>query len=244
MYGEFARVYDTLMDDVDYDTWAGYYLELIAPCAPRRICECACGTGSLSVRFARAGIQVTGVDISEDMLRVAQEKARGFGVKAAFIHQDMCRLCLPRRMDAILATCDGVNYLTKEGQARAFFQSAYAALRPGGMLAFDISTAEKLSGTLGNAFYGEDREEITYLWQNTWDKQKRCVRMDIAFFLREEDGRYRRFDETHVQRAYQVRELTSLMEEQGFSSIEIFSGLTKEAPRGGEDRIHIIATKA
>lgn len=243
MYGEFARVYDTLMDDVDYDAWARYYLSLIAPCSPKRICECACGTGSLSVRFARAGLKVVGADLSEEMLRVAQEKARKFGVQAAFIHQDMCALELPRRVDAVLATCDGVNYLTQDGQAQAFFKSAYQALKPGGMLAFDVSTIEKLSGTLGNAFFGEDRSDITYLWQNTWSEEKRCVRMDIAFFLREADGRYRRFDETHVQRAYAPEELSAMLEQAGFTDIRVFGGFTTDAPVGGEERIHVLATK-
>jgi ubiquinone/menaquinone biosynthesis C-methylase UbiE len=243
MYGEFARVYDTLMDDVDYDAWARHYLHLIAPCAPKRICECACGTGSLSVRFAREGLAVTGVDLSEEMLRVAQEKARAFGVKAAFIHQDMCRLALPGRVDAVLATCDGVNYLTRDGQAGAFFKSAYQALRPGGMLAFDVSSRAKLSGTLGDAFFGEDREEITYLWQNAWNEEKQCVRMDIAFFLREADGRYRRFDETHVQRAYGEDELTGLLEQAGFADIRALGGFTMQPPTGAEERMHVLAIK-
>lgn len=243
MYGEFARVYDTLMDDVDYDGWARHYMELIAPISPRRICECACGTGSLTVRFARAGLNVTGVDVSEEMLRAAQEKARRFGVQVPFVHQDMCALTLPRRVDAVLATCDGVNYLTQEAQVRAFFESAYRALRPGGMLAFDVSTLEKLSGTLGNAFFGEDRSEITYLWQNRWDAHTRCVRMDIAFFLREADGRYRRFDEAQIQRAYTPQELTALLRQAGFADIRVLGGFTMEVPRGGEERIHILATK-
>ena len=243
MYNEFARVYDTLMDDVDYDGWARHYLELIAPAKPRRICECACGTGSLTVRFARAGLQTTGVDLSEDMLRIAQEKARRFGVQTPFVRQDMCALTLPRRVDAVLATCDGVNYLVKDEQAQAFFQSAYAALRPGGMLAFDVSTLEKLSGTLGDSFFGEDRSEITYLWQNRWNAHTRCVHMDIAFFLRETAGRYRRFDETQVQRAYTPKELTQLLLHAGFADIRVLGGFTKEPPRGGEERIHILATK-
>lgn len=222
---------------------ARHYMELIAPAKPRRICECACGTGSLTVRFARAGLNVTGVDISEDMLRAAQEKARSFGVQVPFVRQDMCALTLPRRVDAVLATCDGVNYLTQETQARAFFESAYRALRPGGMLAFDVSTLEKLSGTLGDAFFGEDRSEITYLWQNRWDARTRCVRMDIAFFLREADGRYRRFDEAQTQRAYTPQELAALLRQAGFADIRVLGGFTGEAPRGGEERIHILATK-
>ena len=79
-YEAFAGLYDALMDDVDYDAWADYYLELIARrgVEPKTLCDCACGTGSLSVRFAGRGIRVTGADLSGDMLQRAQEKARHF----------------------------------------------------------------------------------------------------------------------------------------------------------------------
>ena len=97
-YEAFAELYDALMDDVDYDSWAEYYLRLIqgAGVKPATLCDCACGTGSMSVRFAARGIRVTGVDRSEEMLAKAQEKARRFGVQAMFACQDMCALALPR----------------------------------------------------------------------------------------------------------------------------------------------------
>ena len=72
MYDDFAGVYDTLMDDYDYDAWSEYYLALIRDALgelPARMAECACGTGSLTVRFAQQEMTVTGVDISAPMLR-------------------------------------------------------------------------------------------------------------------------------------------------------------------------------
>ena len=110
-YEAFADLYDALMDDVDYDAWADYYLRLIraAGVEPNALCDCACGTGSMSVRFARQGLRVTGVDLSGEMLARAQEKARRFGVQAMFVRQDMCALSLPRPVDALVCACDGVN---------------------------------------------------------------------------------------------------------------------------------------
>ena len=103
-YESFADIYDTLMDDVDYDAWAAYYLALLERMgvAPRTLCDCACGTGSMSVRFAARGIRVTGVDCSAAMLAHAQEKARRFGVQTMFVKQDMCALNLPRPVDALV----------------------------------------------------------------------------------------------------------------------------------------------
>ena len=145
-YGEFAVVYDRLMDDFDYPRWAEYYLKIIGETGVkiRRICDCACGTGSMSVEFAKRGITVTGVDISDDMLRLANIKARRNAQKIVFACQDMAQLTLPRPVDAIICACDGVNYLTTDEALSGFFRSAHAAIKDGGCLAFDISSRSSI----------------------------------------------------------------------------------------------------
>ncbi len=244
-YGAFADLYDALMDDVDYDGWADYYLRLIrgAGVEPKKLCDCACGTGSMSVRFARRGIRVTGVDLSGEMLARAQEKARRFGVQVMFVEQDMCRLTLPRPVDALVCACDGVNYLLSDDSVTRFFERAHQALRPGGALAFDISTGQKLRETLGDGLFGEDRDDVTYLWANHYDEDQRTATMDLTFFVRESDGRYRRFDETHVQKAHDPERLEALLKQCGFVQIRICGDRTFDAPGDGAQRIHISAIR-
>ena len=246
MYDDFADVYDTLMDDFDYDAWSAHYLSLVRGALgaqPARMAECACGTGSLTVRFAREGIAVTGVDLSPAMLRRAEEKARAWGVSCAFIRQDMRRLALTRRADAVLATCDGVNYLTAPEDVRAFFRAAHASLRPGGVLCFDCSTRHKLEDTMGDAFFGEEREGLAVLWQNRLNRQTHVVTMDVTFFVREEDGRYRRFRETHRQRAHDMQELRAWLEDAGFEGVRFTGEMRMDAPRGDDLRLHCTAVK-
>lgn len=246
MYDDFAGVYDTLMDDFDYDAWSAHYLSLVRGALgaqPARMAECACGTGSLTVRFAREGIAVTGVDLSPAMLRRAEEKARTWGVSCAFIRQDMRRLALTRRADAVLATCDGVNYLTAPEDVRAFFRAAHAVLRPGGVLCFDCSTRHKLEDTMGDAFFGEEREGLAVLWQNRLNRQTHVVTMDVTFFVREEDGRYRRFRETHRQRAHDMQELRAWLEDAGFEGVHFTGEMRMDAPRGDDLRLHCTAVK-
>ncbi|MBQ8109662.1 MAG: class I SAM-dependent methyltransferase [Clostridia bacterium] len=244
-YEAFADIYDALMDDVDYDGWADYYLRLLARAcvAPRTLCDCACGTGSLSVRFAERGIRVTGVDISGEMLSRAQQKARDNGVSAMFVRQDMCALELPRPVDAIVCGCDGVNYLLDDERLKAFFQRARDAIRPGGALAFDISSAFKLSQTLGNGFFGEERDDVAYLWSNRFDDDARTVTMDLTFFVRRPDGLYRRFDEVHVQKAHEAQRLRALLETCGFSKVEVFGDRSLDPPGPRAERIYFLAER-
>lgn len=246
IYEEFAGVYDTLMDDYDYDAWSAHYLRLIRGAdgaLPARAVECACGTGSLTVRLAGAGLNVTGVDLSAAMLRQAERKARQWGVQAPFVRQDMRRLSLPRRVGAVLATCDGVNYLTAPQDVRAFFDAACAQLAPGGTLCFDCSTRHKLEDVMGDAFFGEERDGIATLWQNRLNAQSHVITMDVTFFVREADGRYRRFRETHRQRAHSLQELTAWLGDAGFEEIQAFGELREDAPREDDARIHVRARK-
>ena len=246
MYEDFASVYDALMDDYDYDAWAQHYLSLMRNDEgelPLRAAECACGTGSLTVRLASSGVKMVGVDLSRSMLRHAEEKARKWGVEAAFVCQDMKKLELPRRVGAILATCDGVNYLTKPEDVRAFFAAAYQQLTPGGKLCFDCSSRHKLQKVMGDAFFGEERDGVATLWQNRYHEETHVITMDVTFFVREEDGRYRRFREEHRQRAHSEQEILSWLQEAGFEHVKSYGEMRSDAPKAEDMRIHYVAEK-
>lgn len=243
MYERFAEVYDSLMDDFDYPRWADYYVELVRRAGgnPKRMAECGCGTGSMTVEFADMGIRVTGMDLSAEMLRQAQVKARRKGQQIIFVEQDMRALEVPRPVDTVVCACDGVNYLTEAQDVQAFFDAAFRALKPGGVLAFDISTGAKLLEMPGNV-YAEDRDDVTWMWFSEAEPDRR-VRMDIAFFLRGEDGRYERFDEEQLQRAHLPEELTAALTQAGFADVRIYGDRTFEPPLPEEKRIHITAVR-
>ena len=145
-YDALSAVYDLFADDFDHAKWAEYYRALLrrAGVEPQSLVDAGCGTGRMTVELAREGARVVGVDISEGMLRVAAERLRREGVRAQLAHEDMCRLRVPRPVDAVICACDGVNYLLSAERVRAFFRAAHAAIRPGGALAFDVSSRYKL----------------------------------------------------------------------------------------------------
>lgn len=244
MYDDFASVYDTLMDDFDYPAWARYYLKLFAAagCTPRTLCECGCGTGSMSIPFAKAGLRLTASDLSCDMLRLAQIKARSAGVSIPFVCQDMRALELPRPVDAIAACCDAVNYLTDHDSVRAFFDGAFRYLKKGGVLAFDISSRHKLCAMDGS-FYGEERDSIAYLWQNEMEPDTQVLLMDLTFFVETDGGLYRRFEERHMQRAHSEEELRAWLSDAGFSDIRVYGDKTMLPPAADEKRLHFTAKK-
>ena len=245
MYEQFAALYDRLMDDFNYSAWADYYLTLLARhgVRPKTICECGCGTGSMSVEFARRRVKLIASDLSEDMLHAAQEKARKNGVMIPFVCQDMRELSIHKPVEAVLCCCDGVNYLTCAEDVKAFFRAALNALRPGGALAFDISSRYKLKEKMGNSFFGEERDEVAYLWQNQYDDAADVILMDLTFFVRREDDLYVRFTEQHEQRAHTAGEILGWLSECGFEQAAVYGDRNFDAPAPDCERIHFIAKK-
>jgi len=245
MYEQFAALYDRLMDDFNYPAWADYYLALLARhgVRPKSACECGCGTGSMSVEFAKRRLKLVASDLSEDMLRAAQEKARKNGVMIPFVQQDMRELSIHRPVEAVLCCCDGVNYLTSKEDVYRFFRAAHAALKAGGALAFDISTRYKLRDKMGNAFFGEERDDVAYLWQNQYDEAENIITMDLTFFVCRPDGLYERFTEQHEQRAHTQEEILAWLSECGFSQCAVYGDKTFDSPAPDSERIHFIAKK-
>ena len=246
MYTSFARVYDRLMDTVDYAAWAAHYERLMDLCGvPRRgkIAECACGTGGLTLPLAKAGYQMIGIDLSEEMLARAMEKARAAGLTLPFVRQDMRSLSVPRRVDCVLCTCDGVNYLTDREQAAAFFSAAYRALRPGGALIFDVSTPHKLQNTLGGHTLYSDDEEISYIWRNSYSEKTALATLSLSLFVRRPDGAYDRLEERQTQRAHTKKELKEGLLGAGFTDPRFYGRLRLTPPRTGDDRWHVTAVR-
>ena len=125
MYSNFARVYDSLMESVDRKAWLEkpkiQYRKPVRRCKDRARCGLRLRhAGAVSIPLAKRGYKVTGLDASEEMLRIAAENARAERVYVPFVRQDMRRLAPHRPADAVLAVCDGVNYLIA-GRARKAF---------------------------------------------------------------------------------------------------------------------------
>lgn len=240
-YADFAAIYDRLMDNVDYDQWIRRINEIFQAyqLSPKRILEVACGTGNITIPLAQQGYEMTGIDISLDMLTVAQDKALAAGQKILFLQQDMTSLELPEAYDALLCLCDGVNYLVEDEDVEAFFQQAYGAIQKGGILIFDVSTPYKLECILGDNTFGENLGDLCYLWENHYDPLEETVEMDLTFFL-QEGSYFRKFEEYHLQRAHRLDKLVEMLKDAGFSNIQVeadYSG--KEITDSTERAVYI-----
>ena len=112
-----------------------------------------------------------------------------------------------------------------------------------GVFIFDISSYYKLSTILGNNMYGENREDVAYMWQNYFDSEENVVEMELAFFIKEEDGRFTRFEEVHQQRAYTEKEVLKMLKKAGFTNVKTYGDFTFEDPKEDSERIFFVCKK-
>lgn len=245
MYSDFALVYDRLMHDVDYDAWAAHYRALLSLNGVKEgalVMEAACGTGSLTLRLAKR-YQVLPSDASADMLSVAAGKAKAAGLRLTFLQQDMVRLSSHKKADALVCACDGVNYLLSKTALSSFFSSAFEVLKPGGVLAFDISTVDKLKRVLCSAPQVFRAEDVSYIWENAWQEKEKKLRLSLSVFTRQKDGAYLRIDEEQVQRGWEEEELLLALKKSGFTGIKFYGNFTLTKPRENAQRLHVTAIK-
>ncbi|SHJ84160.1 class I SAM-dependent DNA methyltransferase [Tepidibacter formicigenes] len=244
-YESFAFIYDKLMDNVDYGMWINYIENIIKRenVIVKNILELACGTGNLTIPLAQKGYDIVGIDISEEMLDVAKQKCLEEEIDVVFLNQDMRELDFEiYDLDCVLCACDGFNYILEEEELKNIFENVYKLLKEEGIFIFDISSYFKMSNILSNNTFGENREDIAYIWQNYFDEEENIVEMDLAFFIR--NGKYfEKFEETHYQRAYNNEEILDILKHTGFNNIKVYKDFTFLQADEESERVFFVCKK-
>lgn len=247
MYNEFSKIYDTLMSDVDYEKWVEYILQIFDKYGQNlkeisKVLDVACGTGNISLPLSKLGYIVYGVDISDNMLAIAENKARRSNQNITFKRQDMRNLKLSSRFDFINSSCDGINYIIKEKELLETFLGFHKLLNKNGLLIFDISSYFKLRFILGNNTIFEEKNNICYCWENSFDNRNSIIKMKLNFFI-PQGNLYHRFEETHIQKAYKKKEIVELLKKSGFTILDCYGDFTFEPPNEWCERIFFVAIK-
>ncbi|PLT30938.1 class I SAM-dependent DNA methyltransferase [Peribacillus deserti] len=246
-YGQFAYLYDELMKDVPYAEWVHLFKKQMEKysISGTKVLDLACGTGEISVRFAREGYEVTGVDLSEEMLAVAHAKTAGEGLSVPFFQQDMTDLNGLGTFEAVTIFCDSLNYLESPEDVKAAFQSVYNHLEAGGLFMFDVHSVYKMEHIFYDATFAQDDEEISFIWNSFPGKEPLSTHHELSFFVLDHaSGKYDRFEEVHYQRTFSAETYQAWLQESGFELLDIIFDLDEEQPNDSEaERLLFIARK-
>ena len=242
-YHNLAVSYDRLTNDVDYEATVAFYDEILKRegLKPRTCVDLACGTGSVTAILAKKGLRVIGVDLSEEMLTVAQQKAMELENMPRFICQPLQELWLPRGVDMAVCALDSLDYITDPDDCAEAIRRVYKALNPGGIFIFDVNTPEKLRAMDGQVFLDED-EDVYCVWRGEFDEETNICSYGMDLFQRWGETWERSFEE-HREYAYSQQQLYDYLKAAGFTHIEVYADRKFEAPREGEQRIYFKARK-
>jgi len=244
-FTDISSYYDLLMQDVDYQEWTDYIIYLIDRAGISKgstLLDLACGTGISALLFAKAGYKVSGMDLSQGMLGVAQAKAKKSGVKIKFHPGDIRNFPTKEKYSIITCLFDSMNYLLKEEDFLSACRCAQGSLFGQGVFIFDVNTIFALTKYWDNRLEVKEAEGMVSIWRNSYDFVSHYANLSLTLFVPRGKG-YRRVDEFHQEKAFSLEDVESMLKKSGFGKIEIFKHLTLEPTQPNTIRATIIAQK-
>lgn len=243
-YSDFAFVYDSLMGDVDYEKRTEYLLRLFKKHGkpPTLLLDLACGTGGFSNRLALKGIEVIGVDMSEEMLSVARENSADMGTDVLFLCQKAEELDLYGTVDGAICCMDSINHITDTESLRAALERVSLFLEKDSLFIFDVNTEYKHRCVLGNNTFVIDEENVFCVWQNSFNEESLTTAISLDFFV-EEDGVYDRFSEDFCERAYPNHELEAMLKACGLEVLAVYADMSEQPIYDTCERAFFVAKK-
>ena len=223
-YNAFAKVYDVFMEDTPYEKWKDFIFKELEKykVTPKIMCDLGCGTGTLSRLFAKEGIEMIGIDGSEEMLMEARELAMEEELNILYLMQEMSEFELYGTVDVIYSSCDSLNYLLEEEALKQTFKWVNNYLEPKGLFIFDMNMPYKYKNILGEHVFAQQSEDAAYIWENYYDEEEQMNEFIVNFFIQNEEGTYERTEEEHYQRAYELEHIKRLLKEAGLELLAVY----------------------
>lgn len=241
-YTSFAQVYDLFMDNVPYEEWCEYIKSLLKEYKIENglVLDLGCGTGKLTRLLEDAGYDMIGIDYSGEMLEIAREHQEE-GSNILYLLQDMREFELYGTVRAVVSVCDSMNYITEEEDLLQVFRLVNNYLDPKGLFIFDLNTVYKYKELLGETTISENREEGSFIWDNYYEEEEQINEYDLTLFIKEKDNLYRKYEETHFQKAYTLEKVKELLEKAGMKFVAAYDAFTRDAVKEDSERIYVIA---
>ena len=237
-YAHLAEWFEYLNDDCGYENWSQYLILKLKGFPLTSGLDVGCGGGWFTRAFQRAGYQMTGLDVSAQMLDYAQQRALKEGVRGEYILGDITKFKSPKKFDFATAINDCVNYIPKTKLDGAF-KNVRSLLTKGGIFLFDISSERKFKEKIANTVSVDDRDDVTYMSFNK--EEEDGVTMEVTLFTRQKDGSYQRLDELHRQYRYTEEEIIVSLQKNGFTLLGVEGHLGED--KKNSDRILFIAQR-
>jgi len=217
IYNSFARVYSELMDDSLYNRWADY-VEKQVPAKAKSLLDVACGTGDLTILLANR-FQVTRTDLSDEMLKIAEEKAQKADKKIPFVQSNMMDLYEFDKYDVITCFDDSICYLKDEDELAVTFNQALEHLNDGGKFLFDAHSLYQMDEIFPGYMFNHRTEDSAFMWNSFEGEYPHSIEHELTFFnWNEKIQGYSVNTELHKERTYPIDTFVNILRDIGFKN--------------------------
>lgn len=244
-YCNFAEFYDSLTEDVNYESQAKYLVDLLHENGADGgiLLDLACGTASLSWYISQYGYDVIAVDESEEMLSIARTKLDNLGNNnIMLLCQSMEELDLFGTIDAAVCTLDSFNHLDSFESFKLAVSKVSLFMNIGGVFVFDVNTPYKHKTILGdNTFVIED-ENVYCVWQNEYTDFENTVDISLDFFRKNNEA-YTRTTQFITEKAYDIDMISKMLSDVGFDVLAIYDDMSKKPLEESSERAVFVARK-
>ncbi len=245
-YGIFSSVYDILTENVPYEKITDKVCSLLHKNGVDGglLLDLGCGTGTLSFLLEKQGYDVIGVDASEDMLMVANEKKYEENSSAMFLCQKGEELDLYGTIDCAVSSLDTINHIDSLNKVEKTFSLISLFMNMGGIFIFDMNTPYKHEKILGNNTFVYDMDDVYCVWQNAFNQDTQTTSIDLDFFIKNEDDEYyERYSENFYEYAYKPEDILFMLEKCGFEILNTFDDYSDNSVNEETQRIVVVARK-
>lgn len=227
-YKTLSYYYDEIMEVIEYDLWVDFVKPYLKQ--DSKILDLACGTGTFANSIANLGYQISGLDLSEEVINVAKEKSKMNHNEIDFKVRDMSNFSYNEKFDIITCFFDSINFLEKE-RIQPLFDSVYQNLKEGGYFIFDVFTYNKMK-FFHNTTLKDNLSFAKYKW-------KMKVKNDILYHKIIIKDHKEKIIETYHENYY---DYTKLLDER-FNVVKIITDFTEQLDLENGERILVVLQK-
>jgi len=230
IYQTFAELYDELFDPAMYEQWLDFVRREL-PDQSGQLLELACGTGRLGVSLAQAGYHVTGLDLSENMLALAQEHVEEASVTLPLLQGDMLDLSEIGTFDAVTCFADSFCYLPNVETVQKAFEQVAQHLAADGEFLFDVITPHQTDDVYPGYMYNYRDEERAFMWTSYAGEIPHSAEHDLTFFIYNEDKQaFDEVSELHQERTYELAAYQQALKAAGFNDVTVTADFGQQEP--------------
>ena len=134
-----------------------------------------------------------------------------------------------------------VKFPTTSEDLKKVFGLVKEYLAEDGVFIFDLNTVHKYRDLMGECTISENREESSFIWENYFYEDEMVNEYDLTLFIREESDLYRKCEELHYQKAYELEQVKELLLQAGMEFVAAYDAFTHDPVTAESERMYIIA---